>query len=120
MDRLDVTKKIYVVEGPIDSLFLPNAVAVAGAHLDLHLLDGVLSKTVVIDNEPRNKEITTQLDGYIKKGYDVYIPPDNLLAKDINDLAMSGMSQSEIVNLIDTNTFNGIAATLRFTQWRKC
>jgi hypothetical protein len=120
LDRIDVTKKIYVVEGPIDSLFLPNAVAVAGAHLDLHLLDGVLSKTVVIDNEPRNKEITTQLDGYIKKGYACYIPPDNLLAKDINDLAMSGMSQSEIVDLIDSNTFTGIAATLRFTQWRKC
>jgi hypothetical protein len=30
------------------------------------------------------------------------------------------MSQSEIVNLIDSNTFTGIAATLRFTQWRKC
>ena len=31
LDRLDITKKIYVVEGPIDSLFLPNAIAVAGA-----------------------------------------------------------------------------------------
>ena len=120
IDRLDVTKKVYVVEGPIDSLFLPNAVAVAGAHLDLHILDGILSKTVIIDNEPRNKEIIKQLDKYIRLGYNVYIPPDNLLAKDINDLAKSGMSQSEIVSLIDSNTFTGIAATMRFTQWRKC
>ena len=120
MDRLDVTKKVYVVEGPIDSLFLPNAVAVGGSALDLRLLDGILSKTVIIDNEPRNKEITTQLDKYIKLGYNCYIPPDNLLEKDINDLALKGMSQSEIVSLIDSNTFSGIAATMRFTQWRKC
>ena len=120
IDRLDVTKKVYMVEGPLDSLFLPNAVASAGSNLDIFISDGVSNTTVIIDNEPRNKEITTQLDKYIRLGYNVYIPPDNLLAKDINDLAMSGMSQSEIVSLIDSNTFTGIAATLRFTQWRKC
>jgi hypothetical protein len=109
-----------VVEGPIDSLFLPNAVAVAGAHLDLRLLDSVLSKTVIIDNEPRNKEIVAGLEKYVRSGCDVYIPPDNLLEKDMNDLALRGMSQNEIVNLIDSNTFNGIAATARLSQWRKC
>ena len=120
IDRLDVTKKVYMVEGPIDSLFLQNAVASAGSNLDIFISDGVSNTTVIIDNEPRNKEIVNQLDKYIKLRYNVYIPPDNLLAKDINDLAMSGMSQSEIVSLIDSNTFTGIAATLRFTQWRKC
>ena len=120
LDRIDVSKKVYVVEGPIDSLFLPNAVASAGSNLDIFISDSVSAPTVIIDNEPRNKEITKQLDKYIRLGYNVYIPPDNLLAKDINDLAMSGMSQSEIVSLIDSNTFTGIAATLRFTQWRKC
>ena len=31
LDRVDKTKKIFVVEGPIDSMFLDNCIAVAGA-----------------------------------------------------------------------------------------
>ena len=120
IDRLDVTKQIYVVEGPLDSLFLPNAVASAGSNLDIFISDGVSNTTVIIDNEPRNKEIVAGLEKYIRTGCNVYIPPDNLLEKDMNDLASKGLSQSEIVHLIDSNTFVGIAATARLFQWRKC
>ena len=49
---------VYVVEGPIDSLFLDNAIAVGGA--DFSKLESEVRKDkciIVFDNEPRNREI---------------------------------------------------------------
>ena len=58
LDRIDQDKTIYVVEGPIDSLFLDNAVATADSNLSS--ITSIYDKTKVVlvfDNEPRKKEI---------------------------------------------------------------
>ena len=31
LDKVNLTEKIYVVEGPIDSMFIDNSIAMAGA-----------------------------------------------------------------------------------------
>jgi transcription elongation factor Elf1 len=120
LDRVDYSKRIYVVEGPIDSLFLPNAVAVSGASFDTPTIRKLLTNaTIVMDNEPRNKDIVKQLDKYINLGYNVCMFPDTLQEKDINDMVLSGRSVDEIVEVINTNTFTGMEAKLKFADWRK-
>lgn len=121
LDRVDYSKRIYVVEGPIDSLFLPNAIAVSGSSFDTPTIRSLLTNaTIVIDNEPRNKDIVKQLAKYIDLGYNVVMYPDSVTEKDVNDMIMSGKTPDEILNIINTNTFSGMAAKMRFATWRKC
>lgn len=120
LDRVDYGKRIYVVEGPIDSLFLPNAIAVSGASFDTPTIRQLLTNaTIVMDNEPRNKDIVKQLDKYIELGYNVVMYPDSVEQKDINDMILSGKQPDEILNLINTNTFSGMEAKLKFADWKK-
>lgn len=121
MDRLDFSRRVYVVEGPIDSLFLPNCVAVSGASFDTPTVRSIITNaTIVMDNEPRSKDITKQLSKYIDKGYNVVMYPDTVQEKDINDMIKAGRTPAQILELINTNTFSGMEAKLRFSEWRKC
>jgi len=121
LDRIDYAKRILVVEGPIDSLFLPNAVAVSGASFDTPTIRSLLTNaTIVIDNEPRNKEIVKQLEKYIESGFSVCMFPESIEQKDINDMILHGkMTPEEITEVINTNTYTGIAAKLKFSTWKK-
>ena len=120
LDRVNYGKRIYVVEGPIDSLFLPNAIAVSGASFDTPTIRQLLTNaTIVMDNEPRNKDIVKQLDKYIQLGYNVVMYPDSVEQKDINDMILSGKTPDEVLNLINTNTFSGMEAKLKFADWKK-
>lgn len=120
LDRVNYAKRIYVVEGPLDSLFLPNCIAVSGASFDTPTIRSLLTNaTIIMDNEPRNKEIVKQLEKYIDLGYNVFIYPNNIVEKDINDMILSGKTTDEIVELINTNTFTGIQAKLKFIDWKK-
>jgi len=121
LERIDYSKRIFVVEGPIDSLFLPNAIAVSGSSFDTPTIRQLLTNaTIVMDNEPRSKEITKQLAKYIDKGYNVVMYPDTVVEKDINEMILSGRTPAQILDLINRNTFTGMEAKLRFTEWRKC
>jgi hypothetical protein len=122
LDTIDYGRRIYVVEGPIDSLFLDNAIAVSGSSFDTPTIRQLLSNaTIVMDNEPRNKEIVKQLEKYIELGYSVCMYPDSVREKDINDMVLhGGMSPEEIKELINTNTYTGMEAKLKFINWRKC
>jgi transcription elongation factor Elf1 len=121
LERVDYSKRIYVVEGPIDSLFLPNAIAVSGASFDTPTIRKLLTNaTIIMDNEPRSKDITRQLAKYIDKGYNVVMYPDTVVEKDINDMILSGKTPDQILDLINRNTFSGMEAKLRFSSWKKC
>jgi DNA primase len=121
LDRLDYSKRIYVVEGPIDSLFIPNCVAVSGSSFDTPTIRQLLTNaTLIMDNEPRSKEIVKLLDKNIKAGYSVCMFPEHIQQKDINDIFLhSGMTIDEILETINTNTFTGIEASLKFSTWKK-
>ena len=118
--RANPQNRVYVVEGPIDSLFLQNSVAMVGAGA-LKNIPERLEKTpitYILDNEPRNRQICNYIEKLIELGRDVCIWPDKIKEKDINDMAYN-MSTRKIQKIIDENTFNGLKATLRFRDWRK-
>lgn len=121
LERVDYSKRVYVVEGPIDSLFIPNCIAVGGSTLDVALTKSIKSNvTLIVDNEPRNKEIMKQLNKYIENGYPVCIWPDIETEKDINEMVLSGKSPESIFETINNNTYQGLSAKLRYNEWRKC
>ena len=115
LDKVDKSKPILVVEGPLDSLFLDNCIAMAGA--DFNNFDGDL--TIIFDNEPRNKEICKQIEKILKQGRRIVIWPDSIRHKDINDMIIAGYTKEQIQQIITDNTFSGAAAQLRFAEWRK-
>ena len=124
LDKVDKNKKIYVVEGPIDSMFLDNCIAVAGADFSKPLMIGGRliqngELTIIFDNEPRNREICKQIKRTINQGRQIVIWPDSMKHKDINDMIVAGYTKEQIQEIIDDNTFSGVAAQLRFAEWKK-
>jgi DNA primase len=120
MDRIDEEKMIYVVEGPIDSMFLDNAVATADSNLES--ISSIYNKsnvTLVFDNDPRNKEIVIKIDKAIENHYNVVIWPEMIDTKDINDMVLDGFSPDEIQDIISKNTFVNLRAKAEFINWKK-
>lgn len=121
LNNVDTSKTIYVTEGPIDSLFLPNSIAVGGS--DFKKIDSRLKENAILvyDNEPRNLEIIKKIDGVIDDGWKVCIWNDKRITefKDINDMIMGGLSQNEIVEIINSCTYVGLSAKLKLTEYKK-
>ena len=119
LDQIDFEKKYYVVEGPIDSLFLSNAVAMAGADGNATGLQNLSNAVFVFDNEPRNKEIVGRMEKMLDRGYKVCIWPAKINVKDINDMVLSGFSTADVELMIDQNTYEGLAGRLALAEWRR-
>ena len=124
LDRVTKKEPIYVVEGPLDSLFLDNCIAVGGADFDRPLsIEGSLISngelTVVFDNEPRNKEICKLIEKTINTGKKVCLWPESMEHKDINDMILGGYTKEEIQEIIKENTFQTASAKMQFATWRK-
>lgn len=123
LDRLG-DGDVWMVEGPIDSLFMPsNALAMAGSDVNPNRLIECAKDRIIFvyDNEPRSRQILSKIEQRIDDGYRVVIWPQSVSGiKDINDMIMNGISQSELHDLIKKNTFRGIEANLRLADWRRC
>ena len=117
LDTLDVNKTTYITEGPIDSLFLPNAIAVAGSDLEITTLKR--KAVYVFDNEPRNGEIVNKIKKLIEKNYKICLWPKSLKYKDINDMIIAGMTPVEVQGIIDNNTFSKLSAHQQFNDWKE-
>ena len=115
LDEIQKDKTVYVTEGPFDSTFIPNSIALCGA-------DGDLSKwsidnpVWIYDNEPRNREILSRISRVIENGQKVVIWPSTIKEKDINDMVLSGL---DVQNVIESNIYSGLEAKLKFTAWKK-
>jgi predicted RNA-binding Zn-ribbon protein involved in translation (DUF1610 family) len=124
LDRVTKDKHIFIVEGPLDSLFLNNCLAVGGADFDRPLMIGGKliqndELTIIFDNEPRNKELCKLIEKSIKGGRNVCLWPDSMKHKDINDMIVAGHTKEQVQEIITKDTFSGAAAQLRFIKWRK-
>jgi transcription elongation factor Elf1 len=115
IDRLDESKQVYVLEGEIDSLFLPNAIAVSNGKLQTYMNKNAI---YIPDADRRNKHITKNIDEMIDIGLKVCLLPDDLPGKDINELIVNGMTTDKIINIINQNVYQGLTGKLKFNQWK--
>jgi len=120
LDACNINRIIPVLEGPIDSMFVPNSIATAGGDLVSAVRDFDKSRlTIVYDNEPRSKETVKKLDKAILNGYSVCIWPETMEHKDINDMVLAGLSPEFIEHIIKTNTYKDLSAKLALQKWSK-
>ena len=115
LDTISKKSPVYVVEGPFDSCFLSNSVALCGSDGDVACLEGS-SLVFVYDNEPRNREIVGRIERCIERGDRTVIWPSNIKEKDINDMVLSG---HDVQKVIESNTYDGLEAKLKFTTWKR-
>jgi hypothetical protein len=115
LDEVKKDQTVYITEGPFDSTFISNAIALCGA-------DGDVSKwsigdcVWIYDNEPRNAEIHRRIEHCISNGEKVVIWPSSIKEKDINEMILSGLN---VQSVIKSNTYSGLEAKLKFTTWKK-
>lgn len=115
---LDTIKKdeiVYVTEGPFDSTFIQNSIAMCGADADISSFG--FSRTVwIYDNEPRNKEIVDRISKTIDRGENVIIWPKTVRQKDVNDMVLAGLN---VMDVLKSNTYSGLEAKIKFNDWKK-
>ena len=115
LDTIRRGAPVFVTEGPFDSTFLLNSIALCGADGDVRKW-GVSNPVWVYDNEPRNPEITTRISNTISRGESVVIWPTNINEKDINDMVLAG---HDVQLIVESNTYDGLEAHLKFTTWKR-
>ena len=115
LDNIKRDAPVYVTEGPFDSTFIRNAIAMCGADADVSRW-GIDNPVWIYDNEPRNREITNRISKTIDAGQSVVIWPSDIDDKDINDMVMSG---KDVQSVIESNIYSGLEAKLKFTTWKK-
>lgn len=115
LDAIDTKKPIYIVEGPFDSTFVENSVAMCGSDVDIGSFNWG-DYIWILDNEPRNREIVNRVDKLIDGGNKVVIWPSNIMEKDINDMIISGHN---IMDVLKSNTYSGLSAKIKFNTWKK-
>ena len=115
LDKVQKNKSVYITEGPFDSTFISNSIALCGADGDIDKW-GVSNPVWIYDNEPRNREILSRISRVIEMGQKVIIWPSTIKEKDVNDMILSGL---DVQSVIESNTYSGLEAKLKFTTWKK-
>ena len=115
LDEIAKSEPVYITEGPFDSTFLRNSIAMCGADADVDRW-GISNPIWIYDNEPRNTEIVGRIGRTIDRGESVVIWPSNIDDKDINDMVMCG---HDVQKLVESNVYSGLEAQLKFATWKK-
>lgn len=114
-DQVDVRNPIYIIEGPFDSTFIKNSVAMCGADIDIGSFNWS-DYIYVFDNEPRSRDITARIAKAIDRGEKVVIWPSSIHEKDINDMVLSG---HDVQSIVESNVYQGLEAKVKFTNWKR-
>ena len=114
LDRIDPLRPVYVTEGPFDSHFIANAIAMCGSDVDLSSFN--YQFVFVFDNEPRSREICSKIAKTAQQGHKVVIFPKSIKEKDLNDMSLAG---HDVQSLVESNTYSGLEAQLKLNEWKK-
>lgn len=122
MERIDPKKTVYFHEGPIDSVFIPNSVAIVGGNMALEDAPYPNNRVWVLDNEPRSIDTVERIEKLISAGEKVVLWDEiKFISKDVNDMILKeGATASEIETYFKQNTVSGLSAKMRLAKWRRC
>jgi hypothetical protein len=115
LDQIRRDEPVFVTEGPFDSTFLRNSIAMCGADGDVRRW-GINDPVWVYDNEPRNNEIVKRISETINRGERVVVWPSGMEEKDINDMILSG---HDVMSILNNNIYSNLEAKVKFNNWKK-
>ena len=115
LDNIRRDAPVFITEGPFDSTFICNSIAMCGADADISKW-GISSPVWIYDNEPRSSEITRRIQSAISSKQTVVIWPSNIREKDINDMVLAG---HDVQSMVELNTYTGLEAQLNFNRWKR-
>jgi len=115
LEKINEREPIFIVEGPFDSTFVENSIAMCGSDVDIRAYNWS-NYIWVFDNEPRNGEIVNRISKTIDRGEKVIIWPNEIIEKDINDMVLSGHN---IMSILKSNIYSNLKAKIKFNYWKK-
>ena len=115
LEKINTQKPIYILEGPFDSLFVENSVAMCGSDVDIRSF-GWSDYIWVFDNEPRNREIVSRIERCINRGDKVVIWPSHIQEKDVNEMILA---KYDICTILESSTYSELTAKLKLNLWKK-
>ena len=115
LEKINTEKPIYILEGPFDSLFVENSVAMCGSDIDIRTF-GWGNYIWVFDNEPRNREIVSRIEKLINRGDKVVIWPSNVKEKDVNEMILA---KHNICTILESSVYSELTAKLKLNLWKK-
>ena len=115
LDNIRKDAPVFITEGPFDSTFICNSIAMCGADADVSRW-GISNPVYVYDNEPRSPEITRRIETAIASQQSVVIWPNNIYEKDINDMVLAG---HDVQSMVESNVYSGLQAHLQFNTWKR-
>jgi hypothetical protein len=115
LDEIQKDKTVYITEGPFDSTFICNSIALCGADGDVSKW-GISNPVWIYDNEPRNPEILNRISKCIERGERVVIWHSQIKEKDINDMVLAGR---DVQRMVECSNYSGLEAKLKFNTWKK-
>jgi len=115
LDNIRRDAPVFITEGPFDSTFIRNSIAMCGADADVSRW-GISNPVYVYDNEPRSPEITRRIQSAIEAKQTVVIWPNNIPEKDINDMVLAG---HDVQSMVESNVYSGLKAQLQFNTWKR-
>ena len=115
LEKINTQKPIYILEGPFDSLFVENSVAMCGSDVDIRSF-GWSDYIWVFDNEPRNREIVSRIEKLINRGDKVVIWPSDIQEKDVNEMIIA---KRDIRTIIESSAYSDLTAKLKLNLWKK-
>lgn len=123
LNDIDTSKRISILEGAFDSVFVQNSVAVAGAQdvSNTRYLESIASDLrFIYDKDYQwNKDIMKLVEKTIIQGHSVVIYDKWFKWKDMNDAILDGVGRKELNDYLDTRTFKGMAAKLQLSKIAK-
>jgi hypothetical protein len=115
LNKVNANETVYIVEGPFDSEFVENGIAMCGADVDVSSCN-FKDVVYVFDNEPRNREICNRMNKIIEGGNKIIVWSKSIQQKDINDMILAGLS---VMDMLKSNTHSGLEAKVKFNEWKK-
>lgn len=120
LERVDKDKPVIILEGPLDSLFLPNAIAITGGSMDINSVPFKGNRIWAMDNEPRHPDTKNRVLKLLEASESV-VCWDNIgyEGKDINELIINGADKDYVLNYIFDNSVSGLMGKLRISKYFK-
>lgn len=119
MERVDDSKRVFILEGILDAMFIANACAMLGGSADPSIVQ-YDNKVWVLDNEPRHPDTKKRMNKLIRQGEQVLIWVNcPFKGKDINEMIQNGGSIIDINKYMWKNVYSGLMAKIKMSEWSK-